>query len=257
MDTKFIIQQRNIKKYSQEYMAERLGISRPTYIQIEKGQRELTLSEAQELAKIFGLGLADFIAARNPAPKITIEKEQPAQEAIADMRISIPQRNLKKFKEVLLYILNKVGSKPNIGESVINKLLYFIDFDYYEKYEEQLMGATYIKNHYGPTPCELKKVIENMKKHKEIEEVKSRYFKFDQKKYLPLRTPDLKVLNAREMDLIDNVLDRLSDKNAAEIRDYSHSDVPFKVHQENEKIDYESVFYRGEPYSVRSYRDEL
>ncbi len=48
----------------------------------------------------------------------------------------------------LLYVLNKVGCKYNVGETVLYKLLYFIDFDFYEKYEEQLIGATYVKNHH-------------------------------------------------------------------------------------------------------------
>ena len=61
-----------------------------------------------------------------------------------------------------MYVLSKVGSKPNVGESVLYKLLYFIDFNYYEKYEEQLIGATYIKNHYGPTPIEFVKIVEDM-----------------------------------------------------------------------------------------------
>lgn len=87
------------------------------------------------------------------------------------IRINIPQKNIGKFKEVLLYILNKIGSKPNIGETVIYKLLYFIDFNYYEKYEEQLIGATYIKNHHGPTPKEFKKVINEMIKKGEIMKV--------------------------------------------------------------------------------------
>ena len=65
---------------------------------------------------------------------------------------------LKKFKEVLLYILEKVGSKPNVGMTVLYKLLYFIDFDYYEKFEEQLLGATYIKNHFT-NPVEFKKSL--------------------------------------------------------------------------------------------------
>jgi len=66
------------------------------------------------------------------------------------MRIIISQANVKKFKEVFLYILEKVGARPNIGETALYKLLYFIDFDYYEKFEEQLIGAKYIKNHFGP-----------------------------------------------------------------------------------------------------------
>ena len=72
--------------------------------------------------------------------------------------------DVKKFKEVLLYILNKVGAKPNIGETALYKLLYFIDFDFYEKYETQLTGAKYIKNYYGPTPIEFEKIVEGMEK---------------------------------------------------------------------------------------------
>ena len=50
------------------------------------------------------------------------------------------------FRQVILYVLNKVGNEPNVGEKVLHKLLYFIDFDYYEKFEENLMGETYIRN---------------------------------------------------------------------------------------------------------------
>ena len=83
---------------------------------------------------------------------------QKKEKVEPQIRISDPQKNLEKFKEVFLYILNKVGSKPNIGETVIYKLLYFIDFNFYEKYEEQLIGAAYLKNRFGPTPVEFKKI---------------------------------------------------------------------------------------------------
>ena len=55
-------------------------------------------------------------------------KEIPKKED--GIRISVPQKKLDKFKEVLLYILERVGSKSNVGMGVIYKLLYFIDFDY-------------------------------------------------------------------------------------------------------------------------------
>ena len=152
----------------------------------------------------------------------------------------------------MLYILNKVGSKPNIGETVIYKLLYFIDFDFYEKYEEQMIGATYIKNHYGPTPVEFKKIVGQMT-DKEIDRVKSSYFNFPQTKYLPLRKPDLTKLKASEVEIIDSVLSKLSDMNAGQISDYSHNDVPWLTTEEGEIIEYEAVFYRTAPYSVRDY----
>ena len=84
-----------------------------------------------------------------------------------------------------------MGEKKKIGETAIYKLLYFIDFDFYEKYEEQIIGAHYIKNHYGPTPVEFKKIVDEMEEKKEIERVKSRHFQYEQKKYLPLREPRL------------------------------------------------------------------
>jgi transcriptional regulator with XRE-family HTH domain len=248
---------RQKRGFSQSYMAKELNISRPTYIQIEKGVKDLNTSEIKKCADIFGISPETLMKGGDVSFEIKETEKGKKHEEDLTIRISVPQKNLKKYREVLLYILSKVGSKHNIGESVINKLLYFIDFDYYEKYEEQLIGATYIKNHFGPTPCELKMVVESMKKNGEIEEVKSKFYKFDQKKYFPLRKPNLEILSAREIEHIDDVLNRLSDKNAREIRDYSHGDIPFLVHKDGEKLDYESVFYRDDKYSVRSYDDEL
>jgi uncharacterized phage-associated protein len=150
-----------------------------------------------------------------------------------------------------------VGAKPSIGESVIYKLLYFIDFDYYEKYEEQLVGATYLKNKYGPTPLEFRKIVGQMMVKGEIIEVKDKYFEYPQRKYLPLRKPNLGVFRGNEIEVIDDVLDRLSDMNARQISDYSHNDVPWLTTEEGKIIEYEAVFYRTLAYSVREYDDAV
>jgi uncharacterized phage-associated protein len=151
-------------------------------------------------------------------------------------------------------VLSKVGSKPNVGETVLYKLLYFIDFDFYEKYEQQLIGATYIKNHFGPTPVEFKVIVDDMIRKGELEKVSSKYFNHLQKKYMPVRKPDLtKLKDARELQHIDEVLSRLGDKNATELSEYSHEDVPWLVAEENKSLDYEAVFYRTPKTSVRNY----
>ena len=252
---KFIQKERTKREMTQEYLASQLGISRPTFMQVERGERELTVSEAKTLAKIFDMSLEDFLAGRTSKNKVTIEKA--AVKKKPDVRIRVTEKNLEKFKQVLLYILNKVGSKPNVGETALHKLLYFVDFDYYEKYEQNLMGATYIKNHHGPTSVELGSIITDMQKNGELEAVKSQYFKYQQKKYLPRKRPNLDVLSAREIEHIDDVLARLSDKNASEIENYSHEDIPWKSAEDGRPLSYESVFYRDERYSVRNYDDEL
>ena len=236
---------------SQQRLAELLGVSRPTISQIENGERKVSVDELDRLAKIFNISVNSLLN-KEKEPEVILEEKAKEKKLQPSIRINVPQKNLGKFKEVLLYILNKVGSKPNIGETVIYKLLYFVDFDFYEKYEEQMIGATYIKNHYGPTPAEFEKIVRKMT-DKEIDRVKSSYFNFPQTKYLPLRKPDLTKLKASEIEVIDNVLNKLSDMNASQISDYSHNDVPWLTTEDGGIMEYESVFYRTAPYSVREY----
>ncbi|MBU1118475.1 DUF4065 domain-containing protein [Patescibacteria group bacterium] len=251
----FIKKLRKQHSLTQEFLASKLDISRPTYAQIEAGTREITLTEARKLADIFGIDFNDFLQEKDKKTVVTIKKgKQKEQSKKEELRISIPQQNIEKFKEVLLYVLSRVGGKPNVGEAVIYKLLYFIDFDFYEKYEEQLIGATYIKNHYGPTPVEFKKVVDGMIKQGEIVKIADKFFDYPQRKYLPKREPDLtKLKDARELHHIDDVLDRLSDKNATEMTEYSHQDTPWLIAKENKPLDYEAVFYRAPETSVRNY----
>jgi len=241
--------------YSQEKLADLLGISRVSLSQIETGDRRINAEELAKLSNIFNVASDILLDLKRDIKVVLEQKTKPAKKK-SEIRINVPQKNLEKFKEVLLYILNKVGSKPNIGESVLYKILYFIDFNYYEKYEEQLIGATYIKNNYGPTPKEFIKIIEKMEAQKEIVKVEGKYFQYPQRKYLPLRTPDLSGLKANELRIIDNVLEKLSDMNAARISEYSHNDVPWLTTDDGEIIDYESVFYRTPEYSMRSYSEE-
>jgi transcriptional regulator with XRE-family HTH domain len=245
-------------EFSQDFISREIGVSRPTYVQIERGERELTVSEAQKLAELFGLPLEQFLAQGKPAGHLLeLQKSSKKVALKPEVRISIPKLHKEKFKAVLLYILEKVGAKPNIGETALYKLLYFIDFDFYEKFEEQLTGATYIRNHFGPSPVEFQKLVKEMQAEGELEPVSSSYFQYEQKKYLPKKNADLTLLNAQELAHIEEVLNRLSDKSAAELSNYSHSDIPWKVHKPGEKIDYESVFYRDQEHSVRNYDDQL
>ena len=51
----------------------------------------------------------------------------------------------EKFKTVLSYVINRCENKANAGKTLICKLLYFSDFNYYEKYETSITHETYIK----------------------------------------------------------------------------------------------------------------
>src|SRR4030042_4770373 len=108
MLSKFIQQLRKKNNLTQKFLASEIGISRPTYMQIEQGERDLTITEAEKLASIFGIPFEDFRQGKDSSIVAEIKKgEMKPKREKQEIRISVPQKNLKKFREVLLYVLSK------------------------------------------------------------------------------------------------------------------------------------------------------
>ena len=240
----------------QDELASLLNVKRTTIVQMEKGRRKICTEEAVSLSEIFRIPLNALVDPSKDI-EVVLEEAEKHTESEPQLRINIPQKNWIKFREVFLYILDKVGAKLNIGETVIYKLLYFIDFDFYEKYEEQLIGAAYMKNKFGPTPVEFTRTVEKMLAEHEVMKLNTEYHGYRQTRYLPLRKPDLFILRAHEIKLIDEVLGRLSYMTANKISEYSHGDVPWLTTEDGKIIEYESVFYRTPLYSMRGDDEEV
>lgn len=245
--TTWIQNKRKISGLSQTDVAQSMGISRPTYTKIEKG--EIQPSEEQRAL------LADILDVSND----TLDKNRATKKVPKDTIYirEVPKENVEKFKQVLLYIVNKVGGRPNIGQTALYKLLYFIDFDYFEKYQEYLTGAKYIKNTHGPTPVSFAKIAQELEKNKKLVEVNSSYFNYDQKKYLATGDPCVSLLSAVELKHIDYELDRLAQKSARELSELSHIDTPWLVAKDKAELNYHHVFYRPDETSVAPEYDEL
>lgn len=251
-----LLELRKVKDFSQDDVARLVGISRTALTQIELGNRGVDVQELQAFARILEFSLDDFVS-RNFSPAGAKEMA-PAKPALrSEVRISIPKLRVDKLKQILLYILERCAGKPNIGETVLYKLLYFADFNYYELYEDQLTGAKYRKLPYGPVPQRLDTTIAQMLEAGEIQRIKTKYHGYPQTRFLPLVKPDLRLLKASEKAVIDAVISQYSDWSAAAISAYSHKDLPWLASKEGDDIDYELVFYREPPYSVRNYGDEL
>lgn len=243
---------------SQQEVADNVGIARATYVKIESGGREPKLDEIRAISRFYEVDTADLIDEKiQVSEPVTVYTREATEPSIVPRDID-PKVNPDKLRQVLLYVLGKVGAKPNVGETVLYKLLYFIDMDYYEKNGRSITGLTYIRNHYGPSPTiDFRKVVEDMERHDELDIVETKYFNNTQKKYLPSAVPDLEKLNAAEVKHIDEELARLSDKTASELSEYSHYDTPWLVAKKGGAIDYRSVFYRTSLTAVTEPDDEL
>ena len=67
---------------------------------------------------------------------------------------------------------------------------------------------------------------------------------------------DLSNFKASEKEVIDRVIEQMSDWSASAISDYSHKDIPWLATKEGEEINYELAFYREAPFSVRNYDEK-
>lgn len=251
-----ITELRKLKGLSQADLAKRLKISRSSLAQIELGNRSVNAIEIQDLAMILGFSLDEFMS-KDFAPSDTAEFKLQTKKQTDGERISVPKLQLSKFKNVLLYILEKCAGKPNVGETVLYKLLYFSDFNYYELYEEHLTGAKYRKLPYGPVPQKLDAIINQMVDAGHLQRIKNEYYGLQQTRFLPLIKANLTELKASEKDIIDRVVDQMSDWSASAISNYSHKDMPWMATKEGEEINYELAFYRDAPFSVRNYGEEI
>ncbi|MCF6348946.1 MAG: DUF4065 domain-containing protein [Flavobacteriaceae bacterium] len=247
---------RKIKGLSQEDLARSVNLSRSSLAQIELGNRNINILELQQLSMKLGFSLDDFMS-KDFVVNQEINDKNETRTNVVEERIAVPNLKVDKFKNVLLYILEKCAGKPNVGETVLYKLLYFSDFNYYELYEEHLTGAKYRKLPFGPVPQKLNIIINQMIEGGSLKRVKTEYHGYPQTRYLPLEKPNLEELKASETETLDRVIQQMSNWSASAISNYSHKDLPWLASKEGEEISYELAFYREAPFSVRNYGDEI
>ena len=244
---------RQFKAFSQDELAKNIGLSRSSLAQIELGNRKLQVLELRKMSIFLGFSLDSFLSSNFSIGEDTAEINIVAEDE-ESYRVSTPALNVNKFTNVLLYILERCAGKPNVGETLIYKMLYFSDFNYYELYEEHLTGAKYHKLPYGPVPHNIQSIIARMiDTDKSIKRIKTDYHTYTQTRYIPLKKANLLTLKASESEVIDRVIEQFSDWSASAISEYSHKDIPWLVSKVGEEIDYELALYREAPFSVRNY----
>ena len=236
-----IITLRKKHSLSQQEVADMLGVSRATYSDIERANREGSAIELKKLAELFEVSMENLL---EPEWISTGLQSVPTDEVIFDSR---------KLKNILLYILETCGGRPNLGETVLYKLLYFIDFDMFDKYGSSVTGLSYVNQQYGPVPLQQQynAVIEAMIDQGYLKIFTQEYFGKKQKRYVALTNHEMGVLNEREKSMVDEVLAKLAHMSATDIKNYVHLDIPWRETKEKDIIPYHLVFERQIPFSQR------
>lgn len=230
---------------SQTDLAEKLSVSRQAVGQIEAGERAVSGIELAHIAELFAISTDSLLR----------EPEVKPERFLTRLDIHFDP---EKLRNLLLYMLTRCGGKPNVGETVLYKLLYFVDFDSFELRSEPMTGMSYMKLQFGPVPLRRQylPVIEGMEARGELKIIKQVYMGMAQKKYVALADPEIEDFSALELKTINSVIDRFSDMTAGQITAHAHEDVPWQETEAEGVIDYRLVFSRTASYA-RSDREAI
>ena len=153
----------------------------------------------------------------------------------------------EKYKAALLYIANSL--KEIDGMKKAYKLLYFLDFDFYEAYEKPFTGETYKSLPMGPAPLYFKGVIDELVSEKKMQIKKVRMSPLhgnDTVIYKPLSKTDYKFTN-EEKKMLDRVISLYGNQSGKSLELLSHSEAPYNAVDLYQVIPYEYSFYRDTP----------
>ena len=133
--------------------------------------------------------------------------------------------NENKFKEVLHYIIDECGSIEHVGKTILYKVLYYADFDYYEEFEKYLTGEDYYKLPHGPAPSHFDTLVKELKSEDMIREVRIPYHGHTLNKFISVREAKLSSLKTQEKKVVDNAISKICPMTAKQASEYSHLEI--------------------------------
>lgn len=217
---KFIKDARLKKGLSQSDLALKLAISRPSYIAIEQGKRELTMGEFEKLSSILSVSFEEVENGESP--------------------------NYEKYKQMILSFL-RVGGK--IPKTKLAKLLYFADFSWFYYHLQSMSGMQYRKIQYGPVAESYFGIIDEMFNNGEIniEQTKDGAMLISQTR--SGTKINISIISKEEEKLITDIEKKWKGKKTAEVVDFTHKQFPYLYAQDNEIVSY-GLFTQENPDEI-------
>jgi len=220
----FIKSLRESRGMSQQEIADKLGMSRPSYISVEQGKKELTLSEAQKISNIFGISLKDM------ETRITPDYE--------------------KYKEMILSFLRffSANGDGKIPKTKLAKLIYLADFAWFYEKMESMSGMQYRRIQHGPVPDSYFRALDELEEDGRIsrDNKKSDIILISENQ--GSKKEKLSLIKKEELELIKKITKKWQNKKTREIVSFTHGQLPYKLCSPDEIIPYELIIQEDPEY---------
>lgn len=216
---------REARGVTQEEMAKKLNMSRPTYIAVEKGTRELTVSEFDVLSGVLGVSM-----------------EELELGIVADF---------EKYKQMILMYLRNSG-KEGVKRTKLAKLVYLADFAWFFHHSESMSGMLYRRLQYGPVPDAYFRALLELEEEGKIsvttkdEDDKVSY---TYRESSSNKGQKLSAVSTEEEDLMKKIFSNWKGKKGSELVNFTHNQLPWAICNENEIIPY-SLITQEDPDNI-------
>ncbi|MEI6238430.1 MAG: type II toxin-antitoxin system antitoxin SocA domain-containing protein [bacterium] len=214
------------KGFSQERVANVIGVSRPTYTAIEAGKQELSADEIQQLAKFYSISVDELLSGVSP--------------------------DIEKYKHMILaYLRMNLSDKEDgkVPKTKLAKLLYLADFAWFYETLKSMSGMQYRKLAYGPVPDMFFRAIDELAEAGKIcVETKN-----DGEKEMFLisesesnKNEKIKTLSPHEVSFMEKIAKKWKSKKTQDIVNFTHNQLPYLLCRTDELIPYELITQEDE-----------
>ena len=146
--------------------------------------------------------------------------------------------NKEKYENAILYFLETVNN-AHLGKAKLMRLLYYLDFDHFEKYGTPVTGDTYYHKAAGPFPSQSDAILQEMKEKELIEIQVERIIEYKHVSYNP------NIFTSSERGMLQEVAEKWRHHSRAEIVEASHGEAPWVATRIDEAMPYALAYYRG------------
>lgn len=196
-------------------VAEKLGLSRQSYMAVERGARGLTLQEAKKLCELQGISIEEL--SETTAPQY------------------------EKYKQMILAFLKlPVSTDGKIPKTKLAKLLYLADFAWYYDRLESMSGMQYMRRTYGPVPDSFFRALAELEDGGKIA-MEPKLDAILVSIGAGAKRQKLDLLNNDEIDHMKRISTKWKNIRTQEIVDFTHEQLPYKLCAPDEAIPYELI----------------
>lgn len=201
----YLVKARIVSGLTQSELAKKLGVSQPMVFKYENSEYQgVNLETLSRVAKILGVSL-NLEAFRQPGSKGHDSKRQEA---------------------AILFFAREVNN-TFLGKTKLTKLLYYTDYEWYQKEGISITGDVYVAKQYGPVPKHGEEALERLKKAGAIRIDKVKLGNYDQDRCTGLKEPDLSLFTSEEVAHLSSIARRFESWTAKQMSDLTHEDWPW------------------------------